>query len=153
MAAPVSEQDQVSQLFQDGATEKYSIAMVDTIFADTLSRGMQNAITSQQNAQMASSASITNACARILQAKASAEGVTGQIPVKPRQKEAIIQPEPLYSESLSDPEETVVADAKPTSNKSGLKPEKRWLLPAVAAGSIAITVIGIVYYLGFFAAS
>jgi len=51
---------------------EYSEAMVDTIFADTLSRGMQNAITSQQNAQMASSTSITNACARILQARASA---------------------------------------------------------------------------------
>jgi len=53
------------------ASEEYSVAMVDTIFADTLSRGMQNAITSQQNAQMASSTSITNACARILQARAS----------------------------------------------------------------------------------
>jgi len=52
-------------------TEQYSVAMVDTIFADTLSRGMQNAITSQQNAQMASSTSITNACARILQARAT----------------------------------------------------------------------------------
>lgn len=52
-------------------SEHYSHAMVDTIFADTLSRGMQNAITSQQNAQMASSTSITNACARILQARAS----------------------------------------------------------------------------------
>lgn len=53
-------------------SEQYSLTMVDTIFADTLSRGMQNAITSQQNAQMASSTSITNACARILQARASA---------------------------------------------------------------------------------
>ena len=53
-------------------SEEYSVTMVDTIFADTLSRGMQNAITSQQNAQMASSTSITNACARILQARASA---------------------------------------------------------------------------------
>jgi hypothetical protein len=53
-------------------TQQYSVAMVDTIFADTLSRGMQNAITSQQNAQMASSTSITNACARILQARATA---------------------------------------------------------------------------------
>lgn len=52
-------------------SEEYSVTMVDTIFADTLSRGMQNAITSQQNAQMASSTSITNACARILQARAS----------------------------------------------------------------------------------
>ncbi|WDE02101.1 RebB family R body protein [Thalassomonas actiniarum] len=47
---------------------QYSVDMIDTMFADSLSRGMQNAIVSQQNAQMASSASITNACARILQA-------------------------------------------------------------------------------------
>ena len=47
----------------------YSLEVVDTIFADTLSRGMQNAIVSQQNAQMASSSSVTNACARILQAQ------------------------------------------------------------------------------------
>lgn len=60
-------------------SEEYSLAMVDTIFADTLSRGMQNAITSQQNAQMASSTSITNACARILQARASSP-VTAPIP-------------------------------------------------------------------------
>lgn len=59
------------------ASEQYSLAMVDTIFADTLSRGMQNAITSQQNAQMASASSVTNACARILQAKA--KPVEGQI--------------------------------------------------------------------------
>lgn len=49
----------------------YSVEMVDTIFADTLSRGMQNAIVSQHNAQMASSSSVTNACARILQAKSN----------------------------------------------------------------------------------
>lgn len=47
----------------------YSIEMIEAMFADSLSRGMQNAIVSQQNAQMASSASITNACARILQAR------------------------------------------------------------------------------------
>ena len=47
----------------------YSVDMIDTMFADSLSRGMQNAIISQKNAQMASSASITNASARILQAR------------------------------------------------------------------------------------
>ncbi len=47
-------------------SEQYSSVMVDTIFAETLSRGMNNAITSQQNAQMASSSSATNTCNRIL---------------------------------------------------------------------------------------
>jgi len=51
----------------------YSEAIVDTMFADSLPRGMQNAITSQQNAQMASSAPITNACARILQAESDSK--------------------------------------------------------------------------------
>lgn len=74
---PTTTNDESSVLEQQN-NANYSAAMVDTIFADTLSRGMQNAITSQQNAQMASSSSITNACARILQAKASQPN-----PIKP----------------------------------------------------------------------
>lgn len=62
----------------------YSLDMIDTMFADSLSRGMQNAITSQQNAQMVSSSSITNACARILQTKAApATATTGDSSSKP----------------------------------------------------------------------
>ena len=57
----------------ENAQDNYSLDMVDTIFADTLSRGMQNAIVSQQNAQMASSSSVTHACARILQAQSKPE--------------------------------------------------------------------------------
>lgn len=53
---------------QNPTNHVYSVDMIDTMFADSLSRGMHNAIISQQNAQMASSASITSACARILQA-------------------------------------------------------------------------------------
>jgi hypothetical protein len=58
----------------------YSIEMIEAIFADSLSRGMQNAIVSQQNAQMASSASITNACARILQARSEPIKATEDTP-------------------------------------------------------------------------
>lgn len=78
--------------------ENYSLEMVDTIFADTLSRGMQNAIVSQQNAQMASSSSVTHACARILQAQAKPEaamtlesGVSQSNEVKP---ERVTAPQP-----------------------------------------------------------
>lgn len=44
-----------------------STGLVETTFAETLGLSMHNAITNQQNAQMTASASITNACARLLQ--------------------------------------------------------------------------------------
>jgi len=68
------EEERVTITTDDNAgeqsTKNYSVDMIETMFSDSLARGMQNAIISQQNAQMASSASITNACARILQARA-----------------------------------------------------------------------------------
>jgi len=42
---------------------------VETTFAETLGLSMHNAITNQQSSQMTTSASITNACARLLQAQ------------------------------------------------------------------------------------
>ncbi|QUJ69647.1 RebB family R body protein (plasmid) [Photobacterium sp. GJ3] len=69
---------EMSEIFsEDLFRGNYSSEMIDTMFADSLSRGMQNAIISQQNAQMVSSSSITNACARILQAKSGGK-VTGE---------------------------------------------------------------------------
>ncbi|WDD98050.1 RebB family R body protein [Thalassomonas actiniarum] len=41
--------------------------LVETTFAETLGLSMHNAITNQQSSQMTTSASITNACARLLQ--------------------------------------------------------------------------------------
>ncbi|AQM69928.1 hypothetical protein Vca1114GL_03502 [Vibrio campbellii] len=79
---------------QDG---NYSLDMVDTIFADTLSRGMQNAIISQQNAQMASSSSVTNACARILQAQAKSEAIT-DLPTRYRAIEQQVDDSPPLKE-------------------------------------------------------
>lgn len=64
----LKENQPVPDTEQNRANNIYSVDVMDTMFADSLSRGMQNAIISQQNAQMASSASITTACARILQA-------------------------------------------------------------------------------------
>lgn len=94
-------------------TEQYSVAMVDTIFADTLSRGMQNAITSQQNAQMASSTSITNACARILQARATTPitapintGNKGTVPTAQTSNLAITAKESLQGEFNLSPTHT-----------------------------------------------
>lgn len=42
--------------------------LVETTFAETLGLSMHNAVASQQSSQMTTSASITNACARLLQA-------------------------------------------------------------------------------------
>ena len=42
--------------------------LVETTFAETLGLSMHNAISNQQSSQMTTSASITNACARLLQA-------------------------------------------------------------------------------------
>jgi len=41
--------------------------LVETTLAETLGLSMHNAITNQQSSQMTTSASITNACARLLQ--------------------------------------------------------------------------------------
>lgn len=43
-------------------------SLVETTFAETLGLSMHNAVTSQQSSQMTTAASITNACARLLQA-------------------------------------------------------------------------------------
>lgn len=106
------------------ASEEYSVAMVDTIFADTLSRGMQNAITSQQNAQMASSTSITNACARILQARANSP-VTAPIP-EPT-KTTPIKPNPAMLKQVHDTltavDKTNLFSPNPSKPTSQIAPE------------------------------
>ncbi len=91
-------------------SEEYSVTMVDTIFADTLSRGMQNAITSQQNAQMASSTSITNACARILQARASAPAAAAAATAEPA-------PVPAKTPSSESQAKTTAAPLKSLGDK------------------------------------
>ncbi|PSW07153.1 RebB family R body protein, partial [Photobacterium lipolyticum] len=42
--------------------------LIDSMFAETLGLAMQNAITTQLNAQMTTAASVTSACARMLSA-------------------------------------------------------------------------------------
>lgn len=55
-----------------GAMSEQTTSMVETTLVDTLGLSMHNAVTSQQNAQITTAASITNACARLLQAGAPA---------------------------------------------------------------------------------
>ncbi len=47
--------------------------LVETTLAETLGLSMHNAVSNQQSAQMTASASITNACARLLQAPVPAK--------------------------------------------------------------------------------
>jgi hypothetical protein len=44
-------------------------SLLDTTLADTLGLSMHNAVTSQQQSQMTTAASVTNACARLLQTR------------------------------------------------------------------------------------
>lgn len=46
-------------------------SLLETTLADTLGLSMYNAITSQQQSQMTTAASVTNACARLLQTQTS----------------------------------------------------------------------------------
>jgi hypothetical protein len=49
-----------------GPMTEQATGIVDTIFAETLGLGMHNAVSSQLNSQMTTSASVTSACARLL---------------------------------------------------------------------------------------
>ena len=57
-----------SQSFSNGASQSQS--MVDAVMAETIGMSMHNAVSSQQRAQMLSSAAVTAACARIVAATA-----------------------------------------------------------------------------------
>jgi hypothetical protein len=62
------EQNNVTNPLDDSVPfSQQSTSMVETTLAETLGLSMHNAITNQQSAQMTTSASITNACARLLQ--------------------------------------------------------------------------------------
>lgn len=112
----------------------YSVDMMDTMFADSLSRGMHNAIISQQNAQMASSASITSACARILQA-ATDKAVTEEEQKKNQPGEGKEQIEisiETKSDSNKEPEKS-----KPWFSLLNITP---WLLIVVTFAVFVIAV-------------
>ena len=80
-------------------------SLVETTFAETIGLSMHNAVTSQQSSQMTTAASITNACARLLQ--------TG-VPVKkaPAKKEKKAK-EPEAQPEQAQPESDKNQDAKP----------------------------------------
>ncbi|MCG7488392.1 RebB family R body protein [Vibrio sp. Of14-4] len=111
----------------ENAQDNYSLDMVDTIFADTLSRGMQNAIVSQQNAQMASSSSVTHACARILQAQSKPEAA---IEINSGEKK-----QPMLEQSI-DVQSDLTKKARPRS---------KLVLPVVGVILLSLFIAGTVW--------
>ena len=89
--------------------------LVETTFAETLGLSMHNAVTTQQSAQMTTAASITNACARLLQTP---------VPSAPAKKEK-------KPEKAAAPETTPEAPPEPPKAKKKfnlmnfLKPKKK----------------------------
>lgn len=73
--------------------------LIETTLADTLGLSMHNAIVNQQQSQMTTAASVTNACARLLQT----QSVT---------KTPTIEPEPIDIEE-TEPEEPQPEEQKP----------------------------------------
>lgn len=112
----------------ENAQDNYSLDMVDTIFADTLSRGMQNAIVSQQNAQMASSSSVTHACARILQAQSKPEVA---IEINSGEKK-----QPMLEQSI-DVQSDLTTKARPSSKR---------VLPVVGVILLSLFIAGTVWH-------
>lgn len=111
----------------ENAQDNYSLDMVDTIFADTLSRGMQNAIVSQQNAQMASSSSVTHACARILQAQSKPEAT---IEIHPNTNKP-----PMLEQSLD-------VESKP---RKRARPSSKTALFAIGVTLLSLFIAGTVW--------
>lgn len=61
------EQNTVTNHADNNPFSHQPTSMVEATLAETLGLSMHNAITNQQSAQMTTAASITNACARLLQ--------------------------------------------------------------------------------------
>ncbi|WP_047042712.1 RebB family R body protein [Vibrio mexicanus] len=80
-----------------------STSLLETTLSDTLGLSMHNAVTTQQQSQMTTAASITNACARLLQTQAKPSGIAPVVDEdKPEKAEepavAAEQPQPSEEE-------------------------------------------------------
>jgi len=136
-------------------SKAYSVDMIETMFADSLSRGMQNAIISQQNAQMASSASITNACARILQARSDASTTDATPPANaevkiPKDDDTGKTSTTEINDGNTQSSHTITAEKRTPPKKSHLfahlaKHKALWLCVVVGAIALLFVLLG---YLG-----
>ncbi|ASA57103.1 hypothetical protein BSQ33_05985 [Vibrio gazogenes] len=70
-------------------------SLLETTLADTLGLSMYNAITNQQQSQMTTAASVTNACARLLQTQSPAMSASSR-------KDSHAEPEPAIFVDGSD---------------------------------------------------
>ena len=73
--------------------------LVETTFAETIGLSMHNAVTNQQSSQMTTSASITNACARLLQAPALTPANTSKHLAPLPAPEEASEPEPTAEQN------------------------------------------------------
>ncbi|QMV15481.1 Killing trait [Vibrio spartinae] len=94
-------------------------SLLETTLADTLGLSMYNAITNQQQSQMTTAASVTNACARLLQTQSP------EMSASPR-KDSKAEPEPAIFVDGSD---RLSPDASESDNTEvNTKPTKRFNL-------------------------
>lgn len=96
-----------------GPMTEQATGIVDTIFAETLGLGMHNAVSSQLNSQMTTSASVTSACARLLKTPHAAP-VKSAGPKKP-----LKTVESPRKEMIPMTDEPVVLDAEPEAESKG----------------------------------
>ena len=99
-----------------GGAASQAMGLIDVVSAETLGMSMYNAVTTQQNAQMSASASVTATCAKMLQT---------QIP----------QPAPV-----AEPEKDTPPPFMPLSNNTNLSPSAM-LAQAQAAAKDAIDAL------------
>ena len=76
--------------------------LVETTFAETIGLSMHNAVTSQQSSQMTTAASVTNACARLLQTGMPVRKAPAKKEKKPKET---AQAEPAAPKADKEPEE------------------------------------------------
>lgn len=77
--------------------------LVETTFAETIGLSMHNAITSQQSSQMTTAASVTNACARLLQTGVPVRKAPAKKEKKPQEPAA--EPEQAAPKGENKPED------------------------------------------------
>lgn len=96
-----------------GPMTEQSTGIVDTIFAETLGLGMHNAVSSQLNSQMTTSASVTSACARLLKtpyaAPSSAEAPSKPVKTVEKKMRAVVP--------IAESDEPVTMDAEPVNDR------------------------------------
>lgn len=96
-----------------GPMTEQATGIVDTIFAETLGLGMHNAVSSQLNSQMTTSASVTSACARLLKTPYAAPASTAK--AKPSKPVKMVDAPRQEMIPLTD--EPVVMDAEPGKDR------------------------------------